>query len=178
MFIANDSAGLLISSSSSCQVVETICPWQISANAESKCFWTVHQCPQSHIASRVERVNFLRNFVFGASVAGPSHWGRPGSVEADISRQKRGMQVGHSRLPTRGIAGRSSRMRCPPERQQICTLKPVYNFIGPIVLFGYQLESAMYLMYQLYTWVISHVPIFHMTQPLGIWSIINGYFFR
>ena len=23
-----------------------------------------------------------------------------------------------------------------------------------------------------YTWVISHVPIFHITQPLGIWSIM------
>ena len=29
-----------------------------------------------------------------------------------------------------------------------------------------------------FSWVISHVPIFHITQPLGIWSIMiyNGYY--
>ena len=28
------------------------------------------------------------------------------------------------------------------------------------------------------TWVISHVPIFHITQPLGINGLLDGYFFR
>ena len=28
------------------------------------------------------------------------------------------------------------------------------------------------------TWVISHVPMFHITQPLGINGLLDGYYFR
>ena len=49
---------------------------------------------------------------------------------------------------------------------------------GTAWIFGIFLEKlGMSDLTMVCTWVISHVPIFHITQPLGINGLLDGYYF-
>ena len=79
---------------------------------------------------------------------------------------------------------------CPHIKTMIhCIQKPIETWIFAsfcihcLVCLAFQrpqkrVPIGLFFWNQIHAWVISHVPMFHITQPLGIWSInvYNGYY--